>query len=213
MELAALAAWVGIRRQISKQTQIEFAAGKVRGKLFCVHAGEAGAQAAGNHLARQRIRRNLPEREDRFESSGRELLYAIASDVFQKQIAESDSVDLLGDGALAGFGHALLINFVGAGPRKRNDPERQTSGRGLGFEHRAAYAVHGDAIELGIQRGDQAADFDGRIAAQRVQRPRAVFAAAPGEKNALHRVMIAAPAMWVRWNIRARPKRLCNAIM
>ena len=63
---------------------------------------------------------------------------------------------------------------------------REMIAGGLRFEHRAACAVHGHAVEFGVERGQQANQFDGGIAAQNVQSPCAVFAAAPGEKNSLH---------------------------
>ena len=112
MELAALAAGIGSGRQIAQQILIEFAAGKVAGSFFGVDAGEARAKAAGDHVAGQLVGRNLPERKERLEAGGREIAFAISAHVFKEQIAESEGVDVLGDGALADFGHALLIDFI-----------------------------------------------------------------------------------------------------
>ena len=148
VKLAALATRIGSRRQIAQQAQIEFTAGKSGGKLLRVYAGNARAQSACDHLVRQRISRNLPERKKRLESGVLKLAHAIGANVFEKKIAEGDSVDAFANGALAGFGHALLIDFVRARPGQRDDPEREPRGCGLGFEHRAAHAVHGHAVKL-----------------------------------------------------------------
>jgi hypothetical protein len=45
--------------------------------------------------------------------------------------------------------------------------------------------VHGYSLKIRIDRGQQSGNFDVRSLPQHVQRPRAVFAAAPGEKNLL----------------------------
>jgi len=41
--------------------------------------------------------------------------------------------------------------------------------------------VHGHAIEFAVERGQQPNDLDAGLLAQQMQRPRAVFAAAPGK--------------------------------
>jgi hypothetical protein len=46
--------------------------------------------------------------------------------------------------------------------------------------------VHGYALKLGVEGGEQAHNFDVRILAQNVKSPGAVFAAAPGEEDSLH---------------------------
>ena len=194
VKLAALAARVGSGRKIAEKIGVELAASEGGGELTQVDAREARAKAAGDHLAGQRIGCNLPKREKRLESGGRELLFAISSNIFQEEIAKSDGVDAFADGAPADLGHALLVDFIGTWPGERDDPEREPSGGGLRFEDRAAHAVHGDAVELSVERGEQTADLDGGIAAQNVEGPSAVFAAAPGEENALHGTMIAAAA-------------------
>ena len=76
------------------------------------------------------------------------------------------------------------------------------------FEHHAARAVHGDAVELCVEGGDEAADFDFGIAAQKVEGPGAVFAAAPGEEGAFHPAMIA--VLGAGETVRGRG-RFCNS--
>jgi len=51
--------------------------------------------------------------------------------------------------------------------------------------------VHRNPLEMRIDRGEQADDFDVTALAQNVETPRAIFAAAPREKDlALHRKFI-----------------------
>src|SRR5580700_4189607 len=169
MELAALGARIDSRWKIAQQFFIELAACEACGQLLRVDAGEARTQAAGNHVAGERVGRDLPERKERLEAGGREIFFAIGAHIFKKQVTESEGVNVLGDGALTDFGHALLVDFVRAGPGERNDPKRKSGGGGLRFEDSAAHAVHGDAIKLSVDRGDQAAELDGWIAAEDVE--------------------------------------------
>jgi hypothetical protein len=46
--------------------------------------------------------------------------------------------------------------------------------------------VHGDSIELGIDCGQQTNNLDLGLLAKQVERPCAVFAATPGEKDSFH---------------------------
>ena len=192
VELAALAAGIGARWKIVQQFGIEFTPGEGRRQLLQIDAGEARAQAAGDHFARELIGGNLPQRKQRLEAGGRKLLDTIGADFFQKEIAKCNRLDLLIDRALAGLSHALLVNLIRTRPRERNRPQGQSDRGRLCFKHRAAHSVHGHAIELGVEGREQTTDLDRRIAPQNVEGPRAVFAAAPGEKNALHSSMIAA---------------------
>ena len=68
--------------------------------------------------------------------------------------------------------HALLVDLVGARIRQRNRDQRQPCGRRLGVQDFLAHAVHRHAPRVGVDRGQQAADFadaarDGARAASR----------------------------------------------
>ena len=52
MKLAALGAGIDARRKIAQQLFIEFAAGKTGRQFLGIDAGDARAQASGDHLAR-----------------------------------------------------------------------------------------------------------------------------------------------------------------
>ncbi len=60
---------------------------------------------------------------------------------------------------------------------------------------RPPHGVHGDAVGGGVEAGQQRDDLDIRLLPQQMQRPDAVFAAAPGEKNFFHRWFTNAGAM------------------
>ena len=50
--------------------------------------------------------------------------------------------------------------------------------------------MHGDAIELGVERREQPHDLAIIAEPQFMQGPRAIFATTPGEENSLHEVIL-----------------------
>ncbi len=124
-----------------------------------------------------------PEREQGFESGAAQAVFAIAANVFKKEITESDGGDSLLNGRGAGGRHRLFIDFVAAGPGQGNFPERQAGGVCLRLQQRVARAVHGDALEMRVDGGEQADNFYFAALAEHMESPRTVFAAAPGEKD------------------------------
>ena len=154
-----------------------------RVKLAGIDADEFGAEAAGDHVAGEVRGGEIPERKERFDAGRLELLFAVGAYIAKKEIAERDGVDALAGGAKAGFGHAAFVLLVGTGPRQRNFPERKVSGRGLGFEDRAAGSMHSNAVEFGVDGGKQGNDFEIGLLAEEVKGPCAVFAAAPGDED------------------------------
>jgi hypothetical protein len=166
VKLAALSTGVYFRREILQQGSIELAAGKGARQLLRIHARQFGAEAAGNHFARQRGGWYLPEGKQGFEASRLELRLAIGANVGQEKVAKRNCVDALIDSAFADVGHALLIDFIGAWPGQRHNPQGQLSGFGLSFQHGTARAVHGNALEFGVQGGQQAGQFNAGLLAQ-----------------------------------------------
>src|SRR4029450_10427019 len=89
VELAALATGIDLCWQVAEQRPVEFAARKACIETPRVDAREARAQTAIDHLLRELIGRNPPDREERLEPRAGELLLAIPANVLEKQIAES----------------------------------------------------------------------------------------------------------------------------
>ena len=114
------------------------------------------------------------------------LIFAVGANVREEEISEGDGVNAFGLRAVDGLGHSLLINAVGAGPGKRDDPERKVCSFSLRLQDVAAGAMHGDAVKLGVVSGEQANDFYVLLKAEEMERPGTVFSAAPGKKDALH---------------------------
>src|SRR6185437_4333650 len=87
---------------------------------------------------------------------------------------------------------------------------RKVSGGGLGLEDRAAGSVHGDAVELSVDGGEQGNDLEIGLLMEEVERPRGIFAAAPGEDDALdsrfHEEMV--PPICVRESCDKRRSRI-----
>jgi hypothetical protein len=73
--------------------------------------------------------------------------------------------------------------LVGTGPGQGIGPERQADGLSLLVEQLVPDGVHGHAIELFIQGGDESYDFNAGILPEEMQGPGAVFAAGPRNSN------------------------------
>jgi hypothetical protein len=82
-----------------------------------------------------------------------------------------------------GQAHLLLVYFVRTRARDRDDAQRQAGGGGLGLQHVATHGVHRDAIDLAVERRQQRRYRAGMRLIEHVQRPGAVLAAAPRQKN------------------------------
>ena len=82
----------------------------------------------------------------------------------------------------------MFVDFVAAGPWQRNFPERQASGIGLRLQQCEPRAVHGDALEVCVDRGEQADDFYVVSLTKNMEGPGTVFATAPREKDLFQRV-------------------------
>ena len=88
VELALLAAGIGVRRQLGKQRVIEPAPGKRSGSCLRSTQARYVSTPAVDHLARQRRGRPAPEREHRRDAGAGELLLAVTPHVCEKQVAE-----------------------------------------------------------------------------------------------------------------------------
>src|SRR5579872_759713 len=90
MELAVLGARVDFGRHAAHEIAVEVATGEISGQLLRVDADDAGAEATIQHFGNQFARVAPPEREHRFESSAAQAIFAVAANVFEEEIAESD---------------------------------------------------------------------------------------------------------------------------
>jgi hypothetical protein len=88
-------------------------------------------------------------------------------------------LDAFCDCSLNQRGHARLVVGVRAGPGQVYLPDRETGGDGLLVEQRLAIAVDGDAAELLVDSGDESNNLVLLLAAENLEGPGAVFAAAP----------------------------------
>ena len=127
-----------------------------------------------------------PHRKDRLQSGAFHLLFPVAAHVFKEEVAKCDSLDAFGDCPGTGLSHPRLILFIGARPRQRNGPERKPDSRSLLLNQFSSNRMHGNATRAFVECGQQPCDFMLGTLAKNVKTPRAVFAAAPGKKDALH---------------------------
>src|SRR5713226_8911406 len=96
VELAPFAAGVDIRRQIGKELSIELPADERGRQLLRINASDAGTQTRINHFAYQFPRRTCPDREEGRNTRSPQAFLAVATDLFQKEIAECECVYCLG---------------------------------------------------------------------------------------------------------------------
>jgi len=93
VELAPLAAGIDVGRKVAQQKTIEFSPGKRGIEAPRVDAGEPRAQTAIDHLLRELTGWNPPDGEERLEAGPRKLLFSIAANVLEEQIANAACVN------------------------------------------------------------------------------------------------------------------------
>ena len=131
VKLAALAAWVRGRRQISEQRLIIGATGQPSRHLARINADERGAKATIDHPLRKADCVLAPNWEDAGQSGASHLLFAVIANVLKEQIAERDSRYTALFELLDRFAHASLVDRIDALGRYPNLVHRQSKCRCL----------------------------------------------------------------------------------
>ena len=185
VELAALGAGVDRGRQLVEQRRVELAAGKPAVHHLRIQAGDPGAQAAGNHLARQpgRVGVGAKQRKQRRQPAAGEALLAVLPDIGEKQVAECRVGEALAHRAGDGLPHFLFVDLIRARRWNRHHPERKAERLGLGLQHLDAHRMHRHPLRRLVDRGQQRANRDVAALPQGVHHPGAVFAARPGDQR------------------------------
>src|SRR5690606_14990912 len=93
VELAVLAAGIHVRRQLAQQRLVEGAPGEAAVEPGGVHAAQRGAQAAGDHVPRQRPGVVAEQREHRRPAEAGAQRGAPQADVLEGEVAEGDVPD------------------------------------------------------------------------------------------------------------------------
>ena len=109
--------------------------------------------------------------------------FTIGADVLEEEVAKDHALDALAAGVLDEGAHALLILGVGTRVGQLDDGQGQVEGASLAAQELDADAVHGDALDLGVDRRQQSDDLEGGILAGEVEGVGAVFAAAPAHQG------------------------------
>ena len=130
-------------------------------------------------------RRKAPDGKQRFQSGVFQLAFTVSPNVGEKKIAKSNGGYAIRQCLVADALHRRFILGVGARPRYGRDNQRQSRSFSLHFHQRPPRAVHGNTIKRGVERRHEAGDFILVLLTQNVQGPRAVFAAAPRQKDLL----------------------------
>jgi len=180
VEFAVFAAGVGGVGEVGEEIVIEFAAGEFGGDFGGVEAGDGGADAAGDDLAGKVAGVHAPEGEEGLHVNPGHLALAVGADIGEGDVAEDDFGDGEGAGALQGGAHDVFVLLLGAGGGDEDAVEGEAEGGGLRLEKGFPDAVHGDAVVGFGDAGEESDDVEVAGAAGEVERPEAVFAAAPG---------------------------------
>src|SRR6266568_8618926 len=93
MEFAVLAARIDCGRHARNEFRIEYRPCPFARRPLQVHAGDDGSQAGGGHFFGEGARPKTPERKKQLQAARCELLLAVAADVLEKQVAESEMRD------------------------------------------------------------------------------------------------------------------------
>src|SRR4051794_2842350 len=90
MEFAALATRVDVRRQVTYERRVELASDELSIENTGVDAREPRLQAGSDHLAGEPRRVQSEQWKQRGEAAPHQLLFPVAPDVLEEQIAERD---------------------------------------------------------------------------------------------------------------------------
>ena len=186
VEFAVLAARIDADRQVSSPTARRriFWTGECLRQFLQIDANQPRLDAGRDHLARQRIGRPMPEREQRRDAGRRHFLLAVGAHVLKKQIAEHHVGDALRFGLRHRCRHLALVDLVRARIGYPHDGRRQSAGFELRPQQLLAHSVDADTIEPAGDGGQSADHIDRAGAPRLVQRPGAVLAARPGNQSA-----------------------------
>ena len=121
VELAVLAAGVDVGREVAEEIFVEVSSGEFAGEFFGIDADDAGFDSGCDHLVEEGSGVAAPDGKDRRERGVAEVVFAVATDVFEVEVSEGDGADAGGDGGVAGVAHGFFVVSVGAGPGERND--------------------------------------------------------------------------------------------
>jgi len=183
VEFPVFSARVGARRKIAKKRFVEFTAGEAGIDNLGINANGYGAEPLRVKEADEFARVALPKRKESGHAYARKILFAIGTQVLEKNVAERDLANALVVETAQGLLHTRFIDNIQATRRDAYFVQRQADGFGLEPEEFAANPVHADPfIALGnrSQEGRRAKLW---LLDQRVERHRAVFATAPAEEN------------------------------
>src|SRR5688572_28775244 len=187
MELAVFTTRIDAGWQVAEEVFVKDPAGKRSIELAWIDAGQPGPQSGLDHVARQLgCRLRLPEREERLKAGARQTSLAVAAHVLEKEIAEGDMREAVGDEPFDRRFHDRFILLVRTRPRQRQHMERQSSGGGLGFEQFPPDCVHRHAIERLVRRGEEPGGSTGILLVEHMEHPRRVLAGRPTDKNLAH---------------------------
>lgn len=183
MELASFTARIYASREPIEEDVFVVAPDERRIELSRIDTDEGCSKIVRDKAAREMLRIHPPEWEDAaFARPGEERL-AVAANVLQEEIAESDlfhTVELSGRQSAQ---PTLLVKVVRTAGRNCYDNERQRQFFGLPLDQSAANAVHAHALVLGCNRCDERSGLDTVQFPQSPQRERGVFAPTPGERE------------------------------
>jgi len=116
-------------------------------------------------------------------ADARELTLPIRAEILEIEIAEGDTGNAPRSGELERFGHERGVRVVRARRGQEHLVQREPHRLRLRVEDAFSNRVHGDAAVLCCERRQQPGDLESFFAPKHVERPRAVFAAAPREQD------------------------------
>src|SRR5207245_668498 len=117
-----------------------------RGQNSRIDACDPRAQASCDHLPREVRRVASPERKDRRQLRGGELLFAISADVLEKKVTEGAAVDRFFLRTEDRSSEHRLVLLVRAWTGNRQLPKRQARRTSLCAQQLRSNGVHRHAI-------------------------------------------------------------------
>src|SRR5713226_4657413 len=146
VELAVFAAGVSAGREIGEERIVELASSEAAIEDLGIHANGDGAEALRVEETNELERVALPNRKKCSHADAGQILFAIAAQVFQEDVAKghlSNAVVVMGTQR---FLHARFVSGIDALRRDADFVKRQADGLGLPLKQLAPHAMHADAL-------------------------------------------------------------------
>ena len=170
MELSVFTARINFRRQRADEIFIKVSAYELLAKIRIVYATNNGSETMRKKFEDEFARIHLPDWKYSPQADLRQILLTPPLEVFEENITKGTGSYAALTVGQQGCRHFLLILLVGTALADEYFLQRQADRPGLPLQKLQSHAMHGNALEMLVARGQQRDDFIAVILPETVQR-------------------------------------------